>query len=105
MRSRSGLVPAVLAATVSIAPLYGQEPPHAAPASARLGQVRFPVSCGAARQPEFERARSLVGAARAAELAGDASGARRWYRRYLEVTATGDGTRAELAAARRAVAR
>ncbi len=51
------------------------------------------------------RARSLFGAARAAELAGDQAAARRWYQRLLEVTAKGDGTRPEVEVAKKAVAR
>ncbi len=51
------------------------------------------------------RARSLFGAARAAELAGDGAAARQWYQRLLEVTAKGDGTRPEVEVARKAVAR
>lgn len=53
-------------------------------------------------QREPNRARSVFGAARAAELAGDAAAAAARYREYLELLAPGDGTRGELEAARRA---
>jgi hypothetical protein len=46
------------------------------------------------------RARSVFGAARAAELAGDRAAARAGYREFLELMAQADGDRAELAVAR-----
>ncbi len=49
------------------------------------------------------RARSLFGAARAAQLAGDQAAARRWYQQFLQVTSKGDGTRAEVQVAKREV--
>jgi len=49
------------------------------------------------------RARSLFGAAHAAELAGDVAAARTRYREYLTLMERGDGTRAELAIARGAL--
>jgi tetratricopeptide (TPR) repeat protein len=49
------------------------------------------------------RPRSLFGAARAAELAGDVTTARTRYREYLTLMEQGDGTRAELAIARGAL--
>jgi hypothetical protein len=52
-----------------------------------------------AREPG--RARSVFGAARAAELAGDRAAAREGYRRFLQLMAAGDGDRQELAVARR----
>jgi tetratricopeptide (TPR) repeat protein len=55
-----------------------------------------------AREPG--RARSVFGAARAAELAGERAAAREGYRAFLELMDGGDGERAELAVARRAVA-
>jgi hypothetical protein len=51
-----------------------------------------------AREPL--RARSVFGAARAAELAGDRAGATAGYREFLRLMETGDGTRKELAVAR-----
>jgi len=51
------------------------------------------------------RARSLFGAARAAELAGDAVTARARYQDYLTQLQKGDGTRPELAIARGALSR
>ncbi|HYT98932.1 MAG TPA: hypothetical protein VEK85_01050 [Gemmatimonadales bacterium] len=56
-----------------------------------------------AQQPS--RARSLLGAARAAQLGGDAVTARARYQDYLTQMQKGDGTRAELAVARAALSR
>src|SRR5436190_14109048 len=50
------------------------------------------------------RARSLFGLARAAELTGDMTTARAKYREFLDLMAKGDGARPEVAIARRAVA-
>ena len=50
------------------------------------------------------RARSIFGAARAAELAGDRAAAKAGYQRYLELMEGGDGQRPEVATARKAVA-
>ncbi|MGH7676541.1 MAG: hypothetical protein ACREMV_14850, partial [Gemmatimonadales bacterium] len=47
------------------------------------------------------RARSIFGAARAAELAGDRAAAQAKYREYLKLMEKGDGDRAELQVARR----
>lgn len=49
---------------------------------------------------ERGRARSLFGAARAAELAGDAAGARRRYTEFLDQLQRADGDRPEIAVAR-----
>jgi tetratricopeptide (TPR) repeat protein len=49
---------------------------------------------------EPNRARSLFGAARAAELAGDREGARRRYNEFLAQMKTADGDREELTRAR-----
>ena len=49
---------------------------------------------------ERGRARSIFGAARAAELAGDRATAAKGYREYLKLMEKGDGKRAELAVAR-----
>jgi tetratricopeptide repeat protein len=54
---------------------------------------------------EPERARSLFGAARAAELAGDVAVARTRYRAYLTQMQQSDGARAELEIARGALSR
>lgn len=54
------------------------------------------------RQPN--RARSLFGAARAAELAGDSAKARQRYQDLTRLLAAGDGDRPELAVARKALA-
>ena len=51
------------------------------------------------------RGRSVFGAARAAELAGDGDAARAGYRQYLELMAKADGDRPELALARAGIAR
>lgn len=50
------------------------------------------------------RARSVFGAARAAELAGDRAAAKSGYQRYLELMEGGDGERPETAVAKKAVA-
>jgi hypothetical protein len=49
---------------------------------------------------EQGRARSIFGAARAAQLAGDRAAAARGYREYLRMMEKGDGERTELAVAR-----
>jgi hypothetical protein len=49
------------------------------------------------------RARSVFGAARAAQLAGDAAAAQAGYHDYLELMRNADGERAELAVAKTAV--
>jgi hypothetical protein len=51
------------------------------------------------------RARSVFGAARAAELAGDRAAAAAGYGQFLELMQQGDGDRAEITAARKFVAR
>ena len=53
------------------------------------------------RQPN--RGRSLLGAARAAQAAGDRAVARDWYRKLSRLMAPGDGTWPELREARRAL--
>jgi tetratricopeptide (TPR) repeat protein len=50
---------------------------------------------------EPNRARTLFGAGRSAELSGDAEAAARHYRQLVELMSKGDGTREELAVARR----
>jgi hypothetical protein len=50
---------------------------------------------------ERGRARSLFGAARAAELAGDRAAAKAGYREFLRLMSKADGDRPELAKARR----
>ena len=55
----------------------------------------------AALQREPNRARSLFGLARAAELAGDAVRARRHYQEFMALQSKGDGTRAEIQHAQR----
>jgi Tfp pilus assembly protein PilF len=54
-----------------------------------------------AREPN--RARSLYGSARAAELAGDRAGARPRYLAFLAQMTAGDGDRVEIARARAAL--
>jgi hypothetical protein len=51
------------------------------------------------------RARSLFGAARAAELAGDLTAARRRYREYVALMRQSDGERPELEIARATLSR
>jgi tetratricopeptide (TPR) repeat protein len=55
----------------------------------------------AALQHDPNRARSMFGSARAAELAGMSEEARTRYARYLELMTRADGDRPQLAAARR----
>ncbi|MEO7137432.1 MAG: hypothetical protein ABI037_06930, partial [Gemmatimonadales bacterium] len=54
---------------------------------------------------ERNRARSLFGVARSAELAGDRRAAASSYREFLALMAKGDGDRPEVAAAKEAVRR
>jgi hypothetical protein len=60
------------------------------------------VAYDATLKREPNRARSLYGSARAAELAGDKTGARRRYDEYLAQMKKGDGQRAEIVIAREA---
>ncbi|MGH7700381.1 MAG: tetratricopeptide repeat protein, partial [Gemmatimonadales bacterium] len=57
-----------------------------------------------ALEREPGRARSVFGAARAAELMGDLAAAREGYRTFLTLMEKADGDRAEIAMARKAVA-
>ncbi len=70
-------------------------------AARRYGEARKAYLSTLAREPR--RARSLYGAARAAELAGDREAARSGYREFLALMSKADGKRAELAVARAAV--
>lgn len=82
-----------------------------APARELLGDMLLEAGQAPAALVEFERTmekepnrfRGMAGAARAAARAGDAARAAALYRRLLALAATGDGERAELAEARRAV--
>ena len=56
-----------------------------------------------AREPN--RARTIFGAARAAELAGDRATARKYYHHFMELMGEADGAREELKAARAFLAR
>jgi hypothetical protein len=69
----------------------------------RYADARAAYTATLAREPG--RLRSLFGAARAAELAGDRAGAREGYRAYLAAVEGGDGDRPEMATARAALAR
>jgi hypothetical protein len=69
---------------------------------ARPADARVAYEASLARQPN--RARSLFGAARAAELAGDRAAARRHYQELEKLLSVGDGDRPALAAARKALA-
>jgi tetratricopeptide (TPR) repeat protein len=64
-------------------------------------EARRAYEASLARQPN--RARSLFGAARAAELAGDQAAARLRYAEFLQVMTGADGDRPELAAAQTAL--
>jgi tetratricopeptide (TPR) repeat protein len=68
----------------------------------RFRDARQAYDAALARQPN--RARSLFGAARAAEGAGDRATARRRYQELEKLLAGGDGDRPELAEARKALA-
>ena len=67
-------------------------------AAGRYAEARAAYRATLAREPG--RARSLFGAARAAELSGDRPAATRGYAEYLDALARGDGSRPELADAR-----
>jgi tetratricopeptide (TPR) repeat protein len=67
-------------------------------AAGRYDQARAAYRATLAREPG--RARSLFGAARAAQLAGDRRAAREGYGKYLKAMSRGDGARPELAIAR-----
>jgi hypothetical protein len=85
-------------------------PAELLPARELLGDMlleakRYPEASEAYRATllrERGRARSLFGAARAAELAGDRAAAKAGYRRFLELMSKADGQRPELAIARAA---
>jgi len=68
----------------------------------RAADARAAYEASLARQPN--RARSLFGAARAAERAGDRAAARRRYQELEKLLSGGDGDRPALAAARKALA-
>ena len=70
-------------------------------AAGRYASARAAYEATLRREPG--RPRSLFGAARAAELAGDVAAARTRYREYLTLMEQSDGTRAELAIARGAL--
>jgi hypothetical protein len=67
-------------------------------AAGRFAEARAAYLATLAREPG--RARSIFGAARAAQLAGDRRAAIDGYRAYLKAMNRGDGRRAELAIAR-----
>ena len=67
-------------------------------AAGRYAAARAAYAATLAREPG--RARSLFGAARAAELAGDRAGARVGYRKYVEAMERGDGARPEVTVAK-----
>ena len=70
-------------------------------ASGRYADARAAYDATLTREPN--RARSLFGAARAAELAGDRVQARQRYDEYLVLMKAADGDRIELAKARAAL--
>ncbi len=69
----------------------------------RYSEARAAYQATLAR--ERNRARSLFGLARAAELAGDRRAAAAGYREFLQLMAKSDGDRQEVAVARKAVGR
>ena len=79
-----------------------------APARELLGEMLLEAGNAASALQIFEdsiakepgRFRGAFGAARAAEAAGDAAEARRYYRRTLEIASTADSPRAEIQQAR-----
>ena len=68
----------------------------------RPAEARAAYEASLVRQPN--RARSLFGAARAAELAGDRAAARQRYAELDKLLSAGDGDRPELVLARKALA-
>jgi tetratricopeptide (TPR) repeat protein len=68
-------------------------------AAGRFGEAREAYRATLAREPG--RARSLFGAARAAELAGDRAEAKVSYREFVRLMSSADGRRPELAKARK----
>jgi tetratricopeptide (TPR) repeat protein len=68
----------------------------------RAADARKAYEATLARSPN--RARSLYGAARSAEVAGDRFAARTNYQQYLTVTAKSDGTRPEIEKAKQFLA-
>jgi tetratricopeptide (TPR) repeat protein len=84
-------------------------PAELLPARELLGDMllavgRYPEARGAYQATllrEPGRARSLFGAARAAELAGDGAAAKAGYRQFLKLMSKADGRRPELAIAKR----
>ena len=70
-------------------------------AAGRPAEARKAYLATLKREPG--RARSVFGAARAAQLAGDAAAAQAGYHDYLELMRNADGERAELAVAKTAV--
>src|SRR3989442_1522820 len=70
---------------------------------ARPAEAAGAYAASLTRQPN--RARSLFGAARAAELAGDRTTARARYRQYLTLMQRSDGERSEVGIARLALTR
>ena len=70
-------------------------------AAGRYAEARTAYQATLAREPG--RARSLFGAARAAELAGDRATAKTGYREFLKLLSKADGHRPELAIARAVV--
>jgi tetratricopeptide (TPR) repeat protein len=87
-------------------------PGHVLPAREALADLLLEAGRHAEARAAYEavlkkepgRARSIFGASRAAELAGDREAARSGYQRYLALMEGGDGQRPELAAAKRALA-
>ena len=67
-------------------------------AAGRYGEAREAYGATLAREPG--RARSIFGAARAAELAGDRAAARIGYREFLKLMIKGDGARPEVVTAK-----
>jgi tetratricopeptide (TPR) repeat protein len=68
----------------------------------RYGEAREAYRATLVREPG--RARSLYGAARAAELAGDAANAKAGYREFLKLMSKADGGRPELVKAKQSLA-
>ncbi|HEY5569219.1 MAG TPA: tetratricopeptide repeat protein, partial [Gammaproteobacteria bacterium] len=79
-----------------------------APARELLGEMLLDAGSAAEALTAFEasmakepgRFRGAYGAARAAEAAGDAAAARRYYQRVLEIARDADSPRAEIQRAR-----
>lgn len=95
----------------AVTPKHPVTPGAVLPARELLGDLLLAIGRGHEASAAYvqmlehtpNRARSVYGAGRAAELIGDMAEAKRWYKNYLDLMAEGDGARPELRHARRQV--